>query len=140
MQALIRDLRQFSGVETLAKAPVRPNANVVAADVVRAMRTSAEELGATITVEPLPTVMVDPPQLEQVLVNLVANAIKYRWPDVSPGVRISASWCGDLREFAVLDNGIGIEPEYFDRIFQMFPRLQTTDEYEGTTFFPLPGV
>ncbi|MEN6517984.1 MAG: ATP-binding protein [Methanospirillum sp.] len=132
MQALIRDLLQLSRVETMARPPVPTDANAVAADVARSLARTAGDLAVRITVEPLPTVMVDPPQLEQVLTNLVSNAIKYRRPGVPLEVRISATRRGDLWEIAVRDNGIGIEEDYFDRIFQMFQRLHTKEEYEGT--------
>ncbi len=132
MQALIRDLLQLSRVETTARPPVPTDANAVAADVVRSFAQTAGDLAARTTVEPLPTVMVDPPQLEQMLTNLVSNAIKYRRPDVPLEIRISATPREDMWEFAVRDNGIGIAPEYFDRIFQMFQRLHTKEEHEGT--------
>ncbi len=132
MQALIEDLLQLSRIETQAKPPVPTDANAIAADTVRSFAQTAGDLAADIEVEPLPTVVVDPPQFEQVLTNLVGNAIKYRRPDVPLAVRISAERCGDFWEFAVQDNGIGIEAEYFDRIFQMFQRLHTKDAYPGT--------
>ena len=74
----------------------------------------------------------DPHRLRQVLENLVSNAIKYRRPDAPLEVRISARRLGPMVEFSVADNGIGIEPDYFDRIFEMFRRLHTHDKYEGT--------
>ncbi|HIH04194.1 MAG TPA: nitrogen fixation protein FixL, partial [Methanoregulaceae archaeon] len=64
--------------------------------------------------------------------NLIGNAIKYRRPDVPLEIRISASRVNGMVEFAVADNGIGIEAEYFDRIFEMFRRLHTHDKYSGT--------
>ncbi len=76
--------------------------------------------------------MADAAQLAQVFTNLVGNALKYRRPDVPPDVRISAERTGQFWRFAVEDNGIGIEAEYFDRIFVIFQRLHTRDEYEGT--------
>ena len=132
MQALIRDLLQLSRIETQAKPPVPTDANGVVADVVRSLSATAEGRAATIAIEPIPRVMTDPTQLEQVLTNLVANAIKYRHPDRPPAIRIHGWRVGPMVQIAVQDNGIGIEPEYFDRIFQMFQRLHTKEEYEGT--------
>jgi PAS domain S-box-containing protein len=132
MQALIRDLLQLSRIETQAKPPVPTDASAVAADVVRSFSATVKDLAARITVEPLPMVMVDPPQLEQVLTNLVANAIKYRRPEAPLAITISARRTNGIWEFAVQDNGIGIEEQYFDQIFEMFRRLHTKDEYEGT--------
>ncbi|MEN6343135.1 MAG: ATP-binding protein [Methanospirillum sp.] len=84
------------------------------------------------TVGDLPTVMADAAQLEQVFSNLIGNAVKYARDGVPPEVRISARPAGGMWEFAVADNGIGIEPVYFDRIFEMFRRLHTHDKYGGT--------
>ena len=86
---------------------------------------------ATVMVEALPAVMADPSQLEQVFVNLIGNAIKYRHPDRPPAIHISGWSVGPMVEFAVEDNGIGIEAEYHDRIFEMFRRLHTHDQYQG---------
>ena len=85
------------------------------------------------TVGDLPAVLADPAQLEQVFANLVSNAIKYRRPAVPPEVRISAAtswtawWSSRSRT-----TGSGSRSEYFDRIFEMFRRLHTHDQYEGT--------
>jgi light-regulated signal transduction histidine kinase (bacteriophytochrome) len=96
------------------------------------METPIREAGATVTVEDLPTVMADGAQLAQVFTNLIGNALKYRRPDVPPEVRISAERRGKFWRLAVQDNGIGIEAEYFERIFVIFQRLHTREEYEGT--------
>ncbi len=132
MQRLIEDLLQLSRVETKAKPLAPTDAGEVVADVLRLMETSIREAGATIEVGDLPMVMADAAQLAQVFTNLVGNALKYRRPDVPPEVRISAERAGTFWRFAVADNGIGIEAEYFDRIFVIFQRLHTRDEYEGT--------
>jgi light-regulated signal transduction histidine kinase (bacteriophytochrome) len=76
--------------------------------------------------------MADKAQLAQVFQNLVANAIKFRREDVPPRVHISAEQEGDEWLFSVEDNGIGIDPKQADRIFQIFQRLHTQEEYEGT--------
>jgi light-regulated signal transduction histidine kinase (bacteriophytochrome) len=132
MQRLIEDLLQLSRVETKAKPLSPTDAAEVVADALRLMETPIREAEATVTVEPLPTVMADAAQLAQVFTNLVGNALKYRRPDVPPEVRISAEREGRFWRFFVEDNGIGIEAEYFDRIFVIFQRLHTRDEYEGT--------
>ncbi len=81
---------------------------------------------------PLPTVRVDPSGLEQVLTNLIGNAIKFRRPDSAPIVRVSAQPEGDFWRIEVADNGIGVPPEYRERVFGVFQRLHRRDEYEGT--------
>ncbi len=132
MQRLIEDLLRLSRIETKAKPLVPTNAAEVVADALRLMETSIREAGATIEVGDLPEVMADAAQLAQVFTNLVGNALKYRRPDVPPEIRISAERTGAFWRFAVQDNGIGIEAEYFDRIFVIFQRLHTRDAYQGT--------
>jgi len=132
MQQLIMDLLQLSRIETRAKPLVPTDAAEIVADALRLMDAAIREADATVTVGELPTVMADAAQLAQVFANLVGNAIKYRRPDVPPEIRISAERHGGMVEFAVRDNGIGIDEEYFDRIFVIFQRLHTRDEYPGT--------
>jgi light-regulated signal transduction histidine kinase (bacteriophytochrome) len=132
MQRLIEDLLQLSRIETTAR-PLEPtDAGEVVDGVLRAMETPIREAGATVEVEPLPTVMADAAQLAQVFTNLIANALKYRRPDVPPAIRISAERAGRVWRVAVADNGIGIEPEYYGRIFVIFQRLHTQEKYDGT--------
>ncbi len=132
MQALIKDLLQLSRVETRARPPVPTDANGPVGGALRSLKPAICEAGATVTVDDLPVVVADPVQLEQVFVNLVGNAVKYRRPDRPLEVRVSAERRDGVVEFAVADNGIGIEAEYYDRIFEMFRRLHTHDQYEGT--------
>ena len=91
-----------------------------------------EESGAEVTVGELPALRCDSSQLVQVFQNLIGNAIKFSRPDYAPVVHVEATREGAAWEFSVADNGIGIEPKYFERIFQMFQRLHTRQEYEGT--------
>ncbi|WP_440951417.1 sensor histidine kinase [Methanosphaerula subterraneus] len=132
MQMLIQDLLQLSRVETSAMPLVPADTQRIVADTLGTMKTLIHEAGATVTVEDLPPVMADATQLEQVFANLVGNALKYRRPGVPPVIRISAERTEKCWRFAVEDNGIGIAPEFFDRIFVIFQRLHTRDEYEGT--------
>ncbi len=132
MQTLIQDLLQLSRVETTAR-PLEPtDAGEVVDGVLHAMETPIREADARIEVGDLPVVMADAAQLAQVFANLIANALKYRRQDVPPEIRISAERTGRVWRFAVQDNGIGIEAEYFDRIFVIFQRLHTKEEYDGT--------
>jgi light-regulated signal transduction histidine kinase (bacteriophytochrome) len=109
-------------------------------DMNRALANSLENLDpmimanqAEITAEPMPMVSADETQMSQLLQNLISNAVKYHGPD-PPEIRISSCLAPNGTEwmFAVRDNGIGINPMYQDKIFQMFQRLHTRDEYEGT--------
>ncbi len=132
MQALIQDLLQVSRIETSAKSLRPTDAGEIVTYALRSLEKPLEETGGTVTVEAMPCVMADPAQFEQVLTNLIGNAIKYHRRGVTPAITVSAERHGDWWEFTVADNGIGIEAEYFDRIFEMFRRLHTHDEYEGT--------
>ena len=132
MQQLILDLLAFSRIQTTAGPRTPTDSRRAVSAALRLLETVLAEAGATVEVGELPTVLVDPVQLEQVFANLVGNAVKYRKPDVPPAIAISAERAGPMVEFAVRDNGIGIEPEYFDRIFQMFQRLHTHERYSGT--------
>jgi PAS domain S-box-containing protein len=132
MQRLIQDLLQVSRIETQAR-PLEPtDPAALVADVMRSLETLRREAGATLEVGDLPMVKADPAQLEQVFANLIGNAIKYRRRDIPPTIRIASRATNGMIEFSVSDNGIGIEAEYFDRIFEMFRRLHTHDAYEGT--------
>jgi PAS domain S-box-containing protein len=132
MQDLIRDLLEYARVGTRGKAfkPV-PAETIVAAALVN-LSSAIEDTGANVTTGSLPMLVCDASQITQVLQNLVGNAIKFRRPGTTPVVRITAAREDRAWRIAVSDNGIGIEPKYFDRIFQMFQRLHGRDEYAGT--------
>ncbi len=132
MQTLIRDLLTFSRLETAARPFGPVDTGRVVADALSVFNGQIAGMGGAVSVEPLPTVTADQAQLEQVFANLLGNAIKYRSPERPLEIRISANRVGGMWEFAVQDNGIGIEAAYFDRIFEMFQRLHTHDQYEGT--------
>jgi two-component system sensor histidine kinase/response regulator len=131
MQRLIDDLLTYSRLGSRAK-PFQPtNCETVVKDAMRAVRAAIEESGAQIACSPLPTVMADGAQLTQLFQNLLANAIKFR-RNQAPHIRIDAEAVEDAWRFSVQDDGIGIAPEYFDRIFVMFQRLHGRREYPGT--------
>ena len=132
MQTLILDLLALSRIETQARTPEPTDAAAVLVDVARSMAPSLEEAGAVLEIGDLPVVMADATQLEQVFTNLVGNAIKYRHPDRAAVVRVSSCRAGPMVVFSVQDNGIGIEPQYHDRVFEMFQRLHTHEEFQGT--------
>jgi len=95
------------------------------------LRAAIEESGAAVTHDPLPVVRGDDSQLAQLFQNLIGNALKFRSASV-PRIHVSAREDKDHWEFAVRDNGIGIDPQYFERIFMVFQRLHNKDEYPGT--------
>ena len=132
MQALILDLLTYSRVNTKQQELTRTDAANVLAAVERHLEVPLREAGATNTHDPMPVVLADPTQLEQVFANLVSNAIKFRKPDEPLRIHVGARRLDGFWEFSVADNGIGIETEYFDRIFVIFQRLHTNEIYPGT--------
>jgi PAS domain S-box-containing protein len=131
MQRLIEDLLSFSRLGTRGGALVPVDANSVMRDVVSNLQAAIVESRGVVTVDPLPSVMADAIQLEQLLTNLVGNAIKFHGSAL-PRVHVSARRDGRFARFSVRDNGIGIDPRFFDRIFVIFQRLHARDEYAGT--------
>ena len=131
MQRLINDLLAYSRVETRQKPFESADLNLVLDHVLQNIKVSIEESQAVITHDPLPKLVVDGPQLGQVFQNLLSNAIKFR-AQASPKIHISARHADGQWTFGVVDNGIGIDPQYADRIFVIFQRLHTAAEYPGT--------
>jgi PAS domain S-box-containing protein len=132
MQLLIQDLLAYSRVGTTGKPLVDTSSEAALQQALVNLRGAIEESGALITHDPLPEVLADDMQLAQLLQNLIGNAIKYQGPGL-PVVHVSATMNGDHRwTYAVEDNGLGIDPQYFDRIFGMFQRLHKREEFAGT--------
>ncbi len=131
MQTLINDLLAFSRVSTRGNPFEPTDSGAVLEQTLTGLRMAVKESGALITHDPLPVVMADASQLAQVFQNLISNAIKFHGDD-PPKVHISAKRQRDDWVFSVKDNGIGIEPQYFDRIFVIFQRLHGRTEYPGT--------
>jgi signal transduction histidine kinase len=130
MQQLINDLLEFSRVGTRAKE-LKPTAcEAVLSQVRDNLMVAIAETNAVVTHEPLPTVMGDEIQLIQLLQNLISNAIKFRREE-PPRVHVSAVQREKEWAFEVRDNGIGMESEYFERIFMIFQRLHSRSEYPG---------
>ncbi len=131
MQRLINDLLLFSRVGTRGK-PFTPIACDAALDAALTnLQIALEESHAVITREPLPTLLADEGQIVQLLQNLIGNAIKFHGAAV-PQVHIAATRTDALWTFAVRDNGIGIDPQFGERIFILFQRLHSRSEYPGT--------
>ena len=130
MSELIQDLLAYSRVS--AGEPTRETVDCteVIGDVKRHLKAAIEESSAEITCGNLPRITADCSQIRQLFQNLIANAIKYR-SDKKPAVRIDSEKKGEQWLFSVSDNGIGIEPKYYQRIFEMFSRL-----HDGT----IPGT
>ena len=131
MQRLILDLLTLSRVTTRGSKIQLVDSNVALGMAVASLGESIRESNALVTNDELPQVMADQTQLAQVFQNLISNAIKFR--DANPPlIHISARADGPNWLFSVKDNGIGIDPQYKDRIFVIFQRLHTREEYPGT--------
>jgi len=132
MQRLIHDLLAYSRVGTKGKDLIETSSEDALQQALVNLRGAIEESGALVTHDPLPAVLADEMQLIQLFQNLIGNAIKYQSPGV-PRVHISAARAsGKKWNFSVKDNGLGIDPQYFERIFGMFQRLHKRDEFAGT--------
>jgi signal transduction histidine kinase len=132
MQTLINDLLKYSRVGTKGEEFTHVDLNSVM-DMVKAnLKGALEENNAEIKYSKLPTVMADNSQMIQLFQNLIGNAVKFRKKDTRPIVEISAKKEGSFVKFMVKDNGIGIDNKYLDRIFIIFQRLHTKDEFPGT--------
>src|SRR6266568_7703854 len=124
MQRLIQDLLTYSRLTSRGKAFELTESQAACENALWNLRQAVEDSGATVTVGPLPTVFADATQLSQLFQNLIGNGIKY-CSDLVPDIHVGARVDGTEWEFSVQDNGIGIEAQYFERIFVMFQRLHT---------------
>jgi PAS domain S-box-containing protein len=132
MKSLIDDLLAYSRSGRATAVRRRIDCNAVMRDVLTDLEGVVNDTGATVVVGDLPTLATDPGLLAQVFQNLVANALKFRTPGVTPEVAVSAERVGSEWQFSVRDNGIGIAEQHWARIFVMLKRLHGRDEYPGT--------
>jgi light-regulated signal transduction histidine kinase (bacteriophytochrome) len=131
MQQLISDLLDYSRVGTQGKPFVPTDLEAVLDKALAHLQTAIDESGAAITRDPLPTIDADESQWVRLLQNLIGNAIKYCGPR-RPEIHVSARQDDSRWTFSVRDNGIGIEPQYWEKIFAIFQRLHTRQKYPGT--------
>jgi PAS domain S-box-containing protein len=131
MQRLIQDLLIYSRVGSGGGDLLNTSSEEALREAIKNLRGSVEASGALVTHDPLPMVQADQRQLTQLFQNLVGNAIKYQSPG-TPRVHVSATREGKKWMFSVKDNGLGIEPQYFEKIFVMFQRLHKREEFNGT--------
>ena len=134
MKQQIQDLLDYSRVATKGEEFQLVNTNEVLNKIIKSLHTVIMESDAEIIYDDLPNVMGDAGQLQRVFLNLISNAIKFRKREEPLKINISAYKSEDGKEyvFSVQDNGIGIEEQYFERIFTIFQRLHTRDVYKGT--------
>ena len=145
MQVLISDLLAFSRVTTKAQPFSTVNLSEVAREVVSDLEARIEQVKGRVEVGPLPVIEAEPLQMRQLMQNLIGNALKFRRPEEPPVVNVNAQVINGTRpragdgapeepmvQLSVADNGIGFDEKYLDRIFNVFQRLHTRNEYEGT--------
>jgi light-regulated signal transduction histidine kinase (bacteriophytochrome) len=132
MQGLIQDLLAYSRAGTNGKAHHEISSEKALNDALANLRATVQESGAVVSHDALPVITTDDTQLVLVFQNLVGNAIKYRSAE-APRVHVSATKNGGKEwTFSVRDNGLGIDPQYFERIFVLFQRLHGREEFKGT--------
>jgi PAS domain S-box-containing protein len=144
MQTLINDLLTFSRVTTKARPFTQVDLAEVAREVVNDLEGRIEQVKGRVEVGTLPVIEAEALQMRQLLQNLIGNALKFRRPEVAPVVKVAAQIitrpspeggaevAKKLCQLTVSDNGIGFDEKYLDRIFNVFQRLHTRNEYEGT--------
>jgi len=131
MQALINDLLTYSRVDTRGNSFGPIDSEAAFDQAIANLRVAIEEGEAVITHDPLPPLIADNSQIVQLFQNLLGNAIKFRGKE-PPRIHVSARQENNEWVFSFRDNGIGIAPEYFDRVFVIFQRLHGREEYPGT--------
>ena len=131
MQVLITDLLAYSRVGRWGNEFKEESSDAVLERALSNLKVVVEQRGAVVTRDPLPVMMGDDSQLAQLFQNLIGNAVKF-CKDRTPHIHVSSERRGNKWVFSVRDNGIGIAPEYFERIFLIFQRLHGKQEYPGT--------
>lgn len=131
MQMLINDLLAYSRVGSKKKEFKPIDCGHILSLARKNLQAAIDERNASITFDPMPTIAADALQIEELFMNLIGNAIKYN-RQIRPSVHISVIPMENEWLFSIKDNGIGIDPKYFDRIFVIFQRLHAKNEYSGT--------
>jgi PAS domain S-box-containing protein len=132
MEMLVKDLLAYTQAGERVRPSTPTDASQALSSALANLAGAINESGAQVSAEPLPSVFVHATQLQQLFQNLVGNAIKYRRPETPPVIKITVRCEAERWLFSVSDNGLGIEAQYKERIFGLFKRLHTGDEYSGT--------
>ncbi|MBF0354515.1 MAG: PAS domain S-box protein [Alphaproteobacteria bacterium] len=134
MQQMITDLLDYSRIQRKGNPMTSVSLDEPLLEALKNLELSIDEAGVTINIEtkPLPTLTADSAQIARLFQNLIGNAIKYRSKDRETVIAIRAKRVDSHWEFDIADNGIGIDPQYFERIFQVFQRLHARSDYPGT--------
>ncbi|MGE5545421.1 MAG: sensor histidine kinase [Solirubrobacterales bacterium] len=132
LSSLVGALLDYSRCEGEAVVPEELDCGEMIRTVVASLGAAIEQKQAEVTIGPLPRVQADRTQMGQLFQNLLTNALKYSRPGEPPRIAVTAERVDDVWRFTVSDNGIGIEPQYADYVFEVFRRLHTRDSYSGT--------
>lgn len=132
MRQIILDLLEYSRVGRTEDSIELVNLNVLINEILSLYKNRIEEVGAIISLDEMPTIKTFKTPARQVFQNLISNSLKYIKSDITPHVQISVTETSHNWQFEVSDNGIGIESNYYDKIFGLFQRLHNKDEFAGT--------
>lgn len=132
MQQMINDLLVFSRVQTRGKELQLTDAGHAFDNALENLNFAVAEVSGDVKRDALPHVIADATQLTMLFQNLLTNSLKFIDPAVPPQVRVTASASDNEATFCVSDNGIGIDPQYFEKIFAIFRKLHTREQYSGT--------
>lgn len=132
MRALVDDILVYARSDQEESPQTSCQLGVIAAEALSDLDCQIQDAKADISMGTLPTIKGHPRRMRQLLQNLISNAVKFRRPDVPCQVRIRGDVVDGWAVITIQDNGIGIDPQYFDKIFQAFTRLHTRFEYPGT--------
>jgi PAS domain S-box-containing protein len=132
MRQIIADLLEFSRVGKTNHVAENIQLNKLVNEVIQLFKKEIKEKKALFKIGPLPTIHYPSSPIRQVFQNLISNAIKYCPPNQSPQINISSKELEDFWQISISDNGIGIDPQFHQSIFQIFHRLHTKEEYPGT--------
>jgi light-regulated signal transduction histidine kinase (bacteriophytochrome) len=131
MKTLILDLLKFSRVNTSQEEHELVDLNETCNSILLTYKQRIEQSNATINVHPLPIILGSKTELVQLFQNLIGNALKYHG-EIPPVINVKAKDADVFWEFSIADNGIGIDPRFFKKIFVIFQRLHHKNEYSGT--------
>lgn len=132
MQTLIDDVLLYSKVDIQGINCILTEVDAPLQQAIKILTGRIRETGTVLTHDPMPTLVADPTQLMQLFQNLIGNAIKFRRDNVPPEIHIGVEREDDSWLFSVKDNGIGLDLQFADRVFVIFQRLHTRDEYPGS--------
>lgn len=131
LREMIEGLLGFSRLNTVARAPVAVDLEMVVARCHMELQVKLDTVGGVLIYPPMPEIVADPKRMHTLFYQLLDNAIKFRRDGLPPEIRVQAVDCGDAWEFGISDNGIGIDPMFYDDVFRPLRKLHTDEAYPG---------